>query len=188
MRASASAPTQPAASWARISPMTFSLNRTLRVRMASRSSFGRPARCRCISGNQQAFLEHLLAEARALAAADIDVMHAVDRVADDAIAVERGREDEDVGGLTVADPRIVADENIAGTRRLRWKCLDQLLAHHRHDADVAGGAEPGLADADCRDRRRGRSTCRALRPRRGRRRCGTASSPSRRRQRSAAAR
>ena len=69
--------------------------------------------------DQQPFLEHLLAEARALATADIDVMHAVNRVADDAIAMERGCKDEDVGGLAVADPWVVADKDITGTGRLR---------------------------------------------------------------------
>ena len=59
----ASVPTQPAATWARISPMTFSLKRTLRVRMASRSSFGSPAPVQAHQGNNQTFLEHLLAEA-----------------------------------------------------------------------------------------------------------------------------
>ena len=86
--------------------MTFSLKRTLRVRMASRSRFGRPLAIGASVRDDQAFLVHLLAEARALAAANIHVMDAVDGEANQPVSpMEGGRHDEDVGGLAVARPK-----------------------------------------------------------------------------------
>ena len=60
----------------------------------------------------------LLAQTRALAPADVDVVHAVDGEADEALAAERGRGDEHVGGLAVADPGVVADVHVARAHRL----------------------------------------------------------------------
>src|SRR5262245_4484591 len=96
--------------------------------------------------NEQALLEHFLAQPGAPASADVDVVHAVDRIADHPVAMERRCEDEDVGGLTVAHPRIVADKHVTWTRHLGWEGVAQLLADHTNDPDVAGGTKPSLAD------------------------------------------
>ena len=94
--------------------------------------------------NDQAFLKDLLREAGALAAADIDVMDRVDRKADELALVEGRRGNEDVRCLPIAEPRIVADEDIAGVHGLRRKGLDEVGAEGRHAAGVTGSAEPGL--------------------------------------------
>ena len=67
--------------------------------------------------NDEPLLVDLLAQPRALAPADVDVVDAVDGEADEALAAERGRGDEHVGGLAVADPGVVADENVAEAER-----------------------------------------------------------------------
>jgi len=73
-------------------------------------------------------------------------MHGIDRIADRGAVVKGWRENEDVGGLTVAHPRVVANEDVAGPGGCRREFAHELLTHDRHHADMTRGAEPGLAD------------------------------------------
>src|SRR5262245_37917258 len=96
--------------------------------------------------DDEAFFKHLLGQAGAFAAADIDMMHGIDRVTDHGAIVKGRCENEDVGGLTVAHPRVVANKDVAGPDGRRREFAHELLAHDRHHAHMASGAEPGLAD------------------------------------------
>ena len=44
------------------------------------------------------------------------------------------------------DPRVVADEDVAGPDLCGRERLHQFLPDHRHDADVARRSEPGLPE------------------------------------------
>ncbi len=94
--------------------------------------------------DDQALLENLLGKARALAPADVHMVDRIDGKTDQAALVKRRRGDEDVRRLAVAEPGIVADENVARHHRLRREGLDEIGAEGGHAAGMAGGAEPGL--------------------------------------------
>jgi hypothetical protein len=99
-------------------------------------------------GDDEAFLEDLLAQAGALSAADIDVVHAVDREADQPLPDERRHGDEDIRGLAIGQPRVVADEDVARPDRGRRNGLQQGFAKHRHHTHMAERGEPGLGDQE----------------------------------------
>ena len=88
----------------------------------------------------------LLAEPRALAPADVDVVHAVDGETDEALAAERGRGNEHVGGLAIADPGVVADVHVARADRLGREVLKKIPPVHRHHPGMPRRPEPGLPD------------------------------------------
>ena len=96
--------------------------------------------------NDEPLFVDLLAQTRALAPADVDMVHAVDGEADEALAAERGRGDEHVGGLAVADPGVVADVHVARADRLGREVLQEVPPVHPHHAGMPRRAEPGLSD------------------------------------------
>ena len=96
--------------------------------------------------NDEPLFVDLLAQTRALAPSDVDVVHAVDGEADEALAAERGRGDEHVGGLAVADPGVVADVHVARAHRLGREGLQEIPSVHRHDPGMPRRAEPSLPD------------------------------------------
>ena len=69
--------------------------------------------------DDEALLKDLFAQPRAFPTTDVHVMHAVDREAEQPVADEGRGRDEDVRGLAVAEPRVVADEDVAGLDGVR---------------------------------------------------------------------
>ena len=94
--------------------------------------------------NDQAFLEDLFRQTGALTSADIDMVDRIHRKPDQLALMEGRRRDEDIRRLPVAEPRVVANEDVTRIDGLGRKSLDKVGAEGRHAARVARSAKPRL--------------------------------------------
>ncbi len=74
--------------------------------------------------DNQALFKDFFGQTRTFPPTDIDVVNGIHREADELAFMKSRRGDEDIRRLTITEPRVVADKDIARLHRLRRKGLN----------------------------------------------------------------